>query len=121
MEAFFLSKRGRVPSDLWETYRAMSTDVGRLGEFAFMKLSACMGLEERKLLAYTLTAREIFNDREFSEFIDGFAVPFLTKLGRAKWGRDVVTDLGFALAFRSAGKRKLGESGKELLEYVPTE
>lgn len=112
-----MSKRGKLPSEVWEVYRAMSVDVGRIGEFKFMKESACMGLEERKLLAYSLTARDFFEDEEFSAFIDEFVKPFLTKLGRAKWSRDVVTDLGFALATRKDARRKLSE----LLKFEPSE
>jgi len=110
-----MSKRGKLPSEIWETFRAMSVDVGRLKEFEFMRDSACMGLEERKLLAYSETARDFFEDAEFTAFIDEFAIPFLTKLGRAKWSRDVVTDLGFALAMRKDARKKLGE----LLNFEP--
>lgn len=93
----------------------MSVDVGRL--LPFMKDSACMGLEERKLLAYSETASDFFEDAEFKEFIDKFVKPFLTKLGRAKWSRDVVTDLGFALSGRKDSRKKLSE----LLTFEPQE
>ena len=112
------SRKGKLPNELWDAFRAMSVDVGRLAEFDFMKLSACMGLEERKLLAYSVTARDFFEDEEFTAFMDEFAIPFLTKLGRAKWSRDVVTDLGFALAHKTDRRRKLGE---RLLDFEPTE
>lgn len=111
-----MSKRGKLPNELWDAYRAMSVDVGRISEFAFMKDSACMNVEERKLLAYCKVAREFFEDDAFTEFIDKFATPLLTKLGRAKWGRDVVTDLGFALATKPDMRKKLGE---KLLEFKP--
>jgi len=110
-----MSKRGKLPNELWEVYRAMSVDVGRLKEFQFMRESACMGVEERKLLAYSITARDFFEDEEFTAFMTEFAIPFLTKLGRAKWSRDVVTDLGFALAHRKDMRKKLGE----LLNFEP--
>ncbi len=107
-------KRGRVPSEMWETFRAMSVDVGLI--HPFMRESAMMGLKERELLAYCVTAIDVVKDAEFTEYIKEFAIPFIQNLGRARWGRDVVTDLGFALASRPSRKRKLGE---RLLKYQP--
>lgn len=86
-----------IPKELWETYRAMSVDVGRANEF--LKNTACMNPEQRVTLALCETTKEIFKeDKEFVEFMNDIAIPFYEKQGWAKWGRDVVTDLGFALS-----------------------
>ncbi len=107
-------KRGRVPSDMWQEFRAMSEKVGHI--VPFMKESAMMGLKERELLAYCETAKRFFKDAGFTEYIDEFAIPFIQNLGRARWGRDVVTDLGFALAGQKRRQKILGE---RLLKYQP--
>lgn len=86
-----------IPKELWETYRAMSVDVGRANEF--LKDTACMNPEQRVTLALCETMKELFKeDVEFTAFMNDIVIPFYSKLGWAKWGRDVVTDLGFALA-----------------------
>lgn len=86
-----------IPKELWETYRAMSVDVGRANDF--LKDTACMNQEQRVIIANCETIKEIFKeDKEFVDFMDKIVIPFYQKQGWAHWGRDVVTDLGFALS-----------------------
>ncbi|MBA7492016.1 hypothetical protein ES702_02565 [subsurface metagenome] len=86
-----------IPKELWETYRAMSVDVGRANKF--LKETACMNQEFRIALADCETIKELFKeDKEFVDFMNDVVIPFYQKQGWAHWGRDVVTDLGFALA-----------------------
>ena len=86
-----------IPKELWETYRAMSVDVGRENEF--LKKTACMNQAHRVILADCETIKELFKeDTEFIAFMNEIVIPFYEKQGWANWGRDVVTDLGFALA-----------------------
>lgn len=107
-------RKGKIPEELWETYRAMSVDVGRI--LPFMKETACMNIDERKLIGISKFAKDLFSeDKEFVEFIDTMVIPFLTYEGRAKWNRDVVTDLGFALALRKSGRKSL----TDVLDFVP--
>jgi len=109
--------RGSIPSFMWETYRAMSVDVGRL--VPFFVTTACMNPEERKIVAYIEGFKEIFGEIKrltpFIEFLEEKAKPFYVKLGRARWGRDVVTDLGFAKALQRTRKEKLSN----IFEYDP--
>jgi len=89
--------KGKIPKEMWETYRAMSVDVGRNNEF--LKNTACMNQEQRVILADCELIKEIFKeDKEFVAFMNEIVIPFQQKQGWAHWGRDVVTDLGFALA-----------------------
>jgi len=92
--------KGKIPKEMWETYRAMSVDVGRGNEF--LKNTACMNQEFRIALADCETIKELFKeDKEFVNFMNEVVIPFFEKQGWAHWGRDVVTDLGFALATQS--------------------
>ncbi len=103
-----------IPRELWETYRAMSVDVGR--EIPFHRITACMNQDQRVMIALCRTAKRIFKDKEFDIFIDSFAIPYFQEMGMAGWKRDVVTDLGFALAGRKHQRKKVG---KALLTYKP--
>lgn len=96
--------KGKIPKEMWETYRAMSVDVGR--ENTFLKQTACMNQEQRVILADCETIIELFKeDKEFCDFMKKIVIPFYEKQGWAHWGRDVVTDLGFALS--KQGRRAL--------------
>jgi len=88
-------KRRRLPSEMWETFRAMSVDIARLKKFEFMRETAMMSLEKRKLVGLCMFEKDVIEDRDSNEFLDGFAIPCFVYMGRAKWGNNVVTDLGF--------------------------
>lgn len=103
--------RKSIPKDMWETYRAMSVDVGR--EVDFLKETACMNQEQRIMIAHLNTAKRIINHPDFDMFIDEVAIPHLKQVGMASWGRDVVTDLGFALAGRKSQYKNI----KKILEF----
>ena len=97
-------KRGRIPSEMWESFRAMSVDVGRL--IPFLQETSCMNVDERKMIALCEIAKKMFEGhKKFVSFLDEFAKPFFQYMGWAKWNRDIVSDLGFALSKRK-GKRK---------------
>lgn len=111
-----MPKKGRIPQELWETYRAMSVDVGRIKDFKFLAQTACMNVDERKMIGFIEVAKKLFKgDKAFVAFLDKFAKPFFEYLGRAKWDRDVVTDLGFALANRQSRRKDVSK----LLAYKP--
>jgi len=78
---------------------SMSEKAGRT--MPFMKETACVHVEEREMLAwiqaYPLISPE---DNDFIEFLEKVVKPVLMKVGRARWYRDTITDLGFALASR---------------------
>ena len=58
------------------------------------------------MLGFCEIAKKFFKgDKKFVAFIEEFAKPFFEYMGRAKWNRDVVTDLGLALSTRK-GRRK---------------
>lgn len=83
---------------------AMAEKVGRIKEFAFMKETAMVHIEEREIIAWCYIY-ELINpeDKEFIDYLKKTVIPALTKLGRSRWYRDTLTDLAFAL---SARKRK---------------
>lgn len=111
-------KSGSLPSYMWETYRAMSVDVGRL--IPFMTETACMNPKERELLAHIEGFKIFFGEvpemETFIEFLDDRVKPYFVKLGQAKWLRDVVSDLGFAKALQRARKEKIDK----IFDYDPT-
>lgn len=99
-----MPKKGRIPRELWETYRAMSVDVGKI--IPFLQETSCMNVDERKMIGFCEIAKKLLKkDKGFVAFIDEFAKPFFEYMGRAKWDRDIVTDLGLALSMRK-GRRK---------------
>ena len=109
-------KKGRIPSELAESYRAMSVDVGRIKDFKFLAETACMNVDERKMIGFCEIAKKLFKgDKKFVSFLDEFAKPFFEYMGRAKWNRDILTDLGLALSLRK-GRRK---DVTKVLEWKP--
>ena len=105
-------KKGRIPREIWETYQAMSVDVGRL--IPFLRDTSCMNVDERKMLGFCEIAKKLFEgDKKFVAFLDEFAKPFFEYMGRAKWNRDIVTDLGLALSMRESKRKDVSK----LLDY----
>ena len=100
-----MPSRSKIPKELWETYRAMSVDVGR--ERKFLEVTACMNPQERVQIALLTTAKRVLNSPDFSAFVDQIALPFVQELGMAKWQRDVVTDLGFVLSGRKSQRKNI--------------
>jgi len=77
----------------------MSEKAGRT--MPFMKETACMHVEEREMLAWVESYGLICpEDEKFKEWLEKVAKPVLMKVGRSRWYRDTITDLGFALASR---------------------
>jgi len=76
---------------------AMSEKVGKL--LKFMQETACVHVEERELIAwceaYPLICPE---DKDLIKFLKEVSIPVFRKIGRGKWYRDTITDLGFALS-----------------------
>lgn len=109
--------KGSLPSFMWETYRAMSVDVGRI--IPFMRETACMNGKEREVVAYVDGFKLMFGGvpemKTFIEFLEEVVKPFYIKLGQARWGRDVVSDLGFA----KAGQRARVEKLDKIFDYDP--
>lgn len=92
---------------------SMSEKAGR--SMPFMKETACVHVEEREMIAwvesYVLLNPE---DKKFVEWLMKVVKPVLMKVGRARWYRDTITDLGFALA--SKEKTTDTEDTKDILE-----
>jgi len=92
---------------------SMSEKAGRT--MPFMKETACVHVEEREMLAwiqaYPLISPE---DKDFIEFLEKVVKPVLLKVGRARWYRDTITDLGFALASRE--KTTQTQDAKDILK-----
>lgn len=78
---------------------AMSERVGKI--LKFMQEIACVHVEERELIAwcevYPLIVPE---DKDFIEFLKEVVKPVFVKVGQARWYRDTITDLGFALSLK---------------------
>jgi len=92
---------------------SMSEKVGRI--LAFMKDTACVHVEQREEIAFCEIYKLINpDDMDFAKFLDGVAIPALVKLGQARWYRDTITDLGFALSGRKVSR--VMEDVKGILE-----
>lgn len=110
----------RVSRDMWNTYRAMSEVVG--GKNKIFRDTACMSLTERKMVGICEGFIKMFKGSEspevkrFIEFLNKQGIPFIQTYGRAKWGRDIVTDLGFAKSIHDQAKTS---SAKKALEFEP--
>lgn len=114
-------KSQSLPSFLWDNYRTMSYDVGRKN--ALLRETGCMNPLHREVYGY-LEAFKIFIGKNpsseklkrFLSLIDKKLLPMVQKMGQAEWGRDVVTDLGFAKSkFYNPRTGKLDK----VLEFVP--
>jgi len=92
---------------------SMSEKAGRT--MPFMKETACVHVEERELIAwieaYPMISPE---DKDFNEWLQKVAKPVLMRVGRARWYRDTITDLGFALASRD--KKEASEDTQDILD-----
>lgn len=75
----------------------MSERVGK--EEETLRDTACIHVVERELIgfckAYPLIVPE---DKEFNKYLKEVAIPVLTIIGRSRWYRDQITDLGLALS-----------------------
>lgn len=90
----------------------MSEKAGRY--LPFMKETACVHVEEREMIAWIKAYPLICPiDKNFNKFLMEVVNPVLMKVGRARWYRDTITDLGFALASR--GKDTTTEDTKNIL------
>ena len=95
---------------------SMSEDIGVLERFKDLQESACVHVEERELIAWC-HAYGIINpqDKGFKDFLEKIAIPVLVRVGRAKWYRSEVSDLGLALSTRKRVS-KSEDTGKVLEE-----
>ena len=111
-----MRKGGKMFNEVWETFRAMSVDVGK--QIPFLADVSCMNEEERLNLAYCQFLQGLFesDDPEFCQFIEEIAKPFFKFTGRAKWDRDIVTDLGLALSLRKERKSSI----EKVMEFSPS-
>ena len=80
---------------------SMSEKIGALKQFKDLQESACVHVEQRELIAWC-HAYGIINpqDKGFKDFLEKIAIPVLVRVGRAKWYRSEVSDLGLAMSTR---------------------
>lgn len=101
----------------WKTRTkiSMSERVGKI--LKEIQATACVHVEEREIIAwckiYGIISPE---DEEFIQFLNEVAIPAFTELGRQRWYRDTITDLGLALSGES--KTPLTEDTRDILESV---
>lgn len=92
----------------------MSVDVGKI--IPFLGNTSCMNVEERKYLALIETIKGMFkDDKEFIKFLEQEVKPFFENMGRARWNRDIVSDLGFALSLRKSRRKDVSK----ILKWKP--
>lgn len=95
-------------SDWRETSKkiSMSEKAGRMKQFKKLVETACVHIDERELIAWCMAYGRICpEDKEFRKFLKKIAIPVLTEVGRARWYRSEVTDLGLALSMRKKSKQ----------------
>jgi len=101
----------------WEVKKktGMGQQLGGLKEFKDMQESACVHVQERELIGYARAFQVLFPDvKKFNEFLNTKVIPALTKIGRSRWYRDVLTDLSLGLSVR--GDTRAREDVSKLVE-----
>jgi len=94
---------------------AMSQKVGKLKEFKSMQQTACVHINEREVIALCRIYQMINpEDKDFNKYLTNVAIPSLIVLGRSRWYRDTITDLGFALSGTTVSSAT--EDTKKILE-----
>jgi len=106
--------------DKWSDWRdtqrkiSMSEKAGR--KLPFMRETACVHVQEREILAFIEAYPLICpKDKNFIKYLDETVKPVMLKIGRSRWYRDTITDLGFALASTGKGDVKT-EDMKNILK-----
>jgi len=99
--------------DDWDTAKkiSMSERIGSIKAFKALVATACVHIEQREDIAYVnmflkyvrFTKVKDPDLTGFVNFLRGFAIPALTILGRQKWYRDTITDLGLGLSGKPRG------------------
>ena len=104
--------------DDWrDTARKISMSEKAGAKLPFMRETACVHVNEREILAYIEAYPFLCpNDKKFIEFLEETVKPIMMKIGRAKWYRDTITDLGFALSSKESAVDKRDEDTKNILE-----
>jgi len=94
---------------------SMSEKAGR--KLPFMRETACVHVQEREILAF-IEAYPLLcpKDKKFIEFLEETVKPVMLKIGRARWYRDTITDLGFALSTKEDAVDKRTEDTKNILK-----
>lgn len=101
--------------DEWQTRAkiSMSERAGKI--LKELQETACVHVEEREVIAwckiYMLINPE---DTEMKEFMENIAILAFTELGRQRWYRDTITDLGLALS-KGSGKGVTSDA-KDILD-----
>lgn len=90
----------------------------------FFSLTACMNLEEREIIGLIYAYDELTKDPKvkdpFNDFLMNKVVPALQKIGRSKWGRTELTDLGFMLGDKDTKTSTVKEELRNILNEVET-
>jgi len=94
---------------------SMSEKAGQ--KLKFMRETACVHVQEREMLAFIEAYPLICpKDKTFIKFLKEVIKPVLMKIGRARWYRDTITDLGFALSTKDNAVDKRTEDAKNILK-----
>lgn len=104
---------------------AMGQQVGVLPLYQDLKETACVHVDQRELIAWckafpTLFPAENQEEKDFAEFLTKQAIPTLQAVGRARWYRDIITDLALALSSKDKGATS-EDVGKLLDESTESE
>ncbi len=110
-----MSEKGFKADWVIKKKTAMGQQVGGLKDFKDMSDTALIHVEERELLAWSSCYPMICpKDKKFNKFLQEIAIPILKRVGRARWYRDIITDLSLALSSSRKGDER--EDVANLLE-----
>lgn len=87
---------------LFHQKRLLSQRIGQ--DNKFLAETACMNREEREMVSYIEAFSLLFHDPSLNEFIKP-----LIAIGRGKWGRDIITDLGLLLGDKDTESEDVSE------------
>jgi hypothetical protein len=76
-----------------DLFREISVLAQRVPDKDFLLgFTACMNPEEREIIGYIYVFKELFKDNSLDEYLKAFQM-----LGRSRWMRTELTDLGLIL------------------------
>lgn len=95
---------------------SMSERIGKLEEFKRLAELACVHVDEREVIAWCY-AYQIINpkDKGFIKFLKKIAIPVLKEIGRGRWFRSELSELGLAMSYIQRAS-KTEDSGSVLQE-----
>ncbi len=93
---------------------SMSERAGRIDDLKFLQETACVHIEEREFIAFCKAFLVFFPKSKMRGTLEKKFMASALIVGRGRWYRDTITDLGFALS--KSTKEPMGEDASAILD-----